>query len=170
MKKRSAGLLVYRRKNETVEVLLGHMGSPWWAKKEKGAWSIPKGEYEPEENPLDTAKREFKEELGLEPPLGDYISLGETTQNNGKVVKILAVEGDIDASRTKSNTFKMEWPPRSGEVKEFPEIDRAGWFSLAEAAPKLIPAQVEFLIRLSQKLGQSFNPPADDSPTQSSLL
>jgi predicted NUDIX family NTP pyrophosphohydrolase len=168
MKKQSAGLLVYRHRNGQVEVLIAHMGAPWWAKKDAGAWSIPKGEYS-DEDPKETARREFSEELGLEPPEGKWLKLGTIEQKNNKNVIAWAVEGDLVVSNIKSNTFKMEWPPRSGKMQEFPEIDRAGWFTLSEAAKKIIPAQIEFLERLADKLDVDIAPPPE-LPSQSSLL
>lgn len=155
--KKSAGLLVYREKNGYIEVLIAHMGGPWFAKKDNGAWSIPKGEYDENEKPIEVAKREFSEELGKQPPEGDFEELGSIEQKNNKQVIAWAVKGDVDVSKTTSNTFKTEWPPRSGKIQEFPEIDRAGWFSVPEAACKLVPAQVKFLERLANKLGQGFD-------------
>jgi len=169
MKKQSAGLLVYRKTDGQVEVLIAHMGGPWFAKKDAGAWSIPKGEYGQGEEPLEVAKREFTEELSKPAPGGEFIELGEVKQKNNKTVMAWAAEGDLDASDIKSNTFKIEWPPRSGIVQEFPEIDRAGWFSLSLATNKLIPAQVEFLSRLADKLDVDIAP-AQEPPSQSSLL
>jgi predicted NUDIX family NTP pyrophosphohydrolase len=134
------------------------MGSPWWAKKDMGAWSLPKGEYEKDEDPLKTARREFKEELGLDSPDGELIELGTIEQKNNKVVVAWAVQGDFDVSHTKSNTFTIEWPPHSGKMKEFPEIDRATWFSLEEASKKLIAEQVPFLERLANRLDAKFEP------------
>lgn len=127
------------------------MGSPWWAKKDAGAWSIPKGEYPDGDDPKATARREFKEELGLQPPGGEWTDLGSVEQKNNKTVRVWTVEGDLDVSHISSNTFELEWPPRSGQMQKFPEIDRAGWFTLETAAKKLIPAQVEFLKRLAEK-------------------
>lgn len=169
MKKLSAGLLVYRFRDETPQVLIAHMGSPWWAKKDKGAWSIPKGEYEDGDDPLATAQREFKEELGLPAPEGELVELGAIEQKNNKTVTAWAVEADLDVSNTKSNTFTMEWPPRSGKQVEFPEIDRAEYFDLETAAQKLIPEQVELINRLRQYL--AVEPPAKPAePEQSSLF
>ena len=141
---------MYRRRGGSEpEVLLVHPGGPFWAKKDAGAWSIPKGEYVDPEDPLACAIREFAEELGTAPPAdADYLELGSVTQKNRKVVRAWAVEGDLDAGAIVSNTFEMEWPPRSGRRQSFPEVDRAGWFRVAEAREKLIPAQVEFLDRL----------------------
>ena len=147
--KRSAGLLLYRRAPE-LEVLLVHPGGPFFAKKDDGVWSVPKGEYEPDEDPLAAAVREFEEELGSPPPAGERIDLGEIKQRAGKIVTAWAVEGDIDASAVVSNTFEMEWPPRSGRTAEFPEIDRAEWFDLTTARTKILAAQQPFLDRLAE--------------------
>ncbi len=169
--KTSAGILVYRRKNGQLEVFIAHMGAPWWAKKDQGAWSIPKGEYDENEEPLAAAKREFKEELGQLAPQGKYIKLGSIKQKNNKEVKAWAVESGLDVSKIKSNTFKAEWPPRSGKMQEFPEIDRAEWMSLEQAAPKLVPGQAEFLKRLAAKLNLPFEPgPEEEKPAQGSLF
>ena len=155
MPKPSAGLLVYRRTGGEPEVLLVHPGGPFWAKKDEGAWSIPKGEIDdPSHDPLAVAVHEFAEELGAEPPdVSDAIALGELRQPSGKVVTAWAVEGDLDASRIESNTFEMEWPPRSGRTRDFPEVDRAGWFGIEEARRKLLEGQVAFLDRLLGLLG-----------------
>jgi predicted NUDIX family NTP pyrophosphohydrolase len=151
--KLSAGLLVYRRTGGGLEVLLVHPGGPFWAKKDDGAWSVPKGEYESDEDPLEVALREFAEEIGAEPPdHATAVSLGELRQPSGKVVRAWAVEGDLDVSEVRSNTFEMEWPPRSGRTQEFPEVDRAGWFGLEEARRKLLRGQVGFLDRLEELL------------------
>ncbi len=145
----SAGLLLHRRRDARREVLLGHMGGPFWARKDEGAWSIPKGEYTPDEEPLAAALREFAEELGTPAPTDvRYAELGSVRQRGGKVVTVWAAEADFDASDITSNTFEMEWPPRSGRRESFPEIDRAAWFELAVARLKIVPAQVEFLDRL----------------------
>ena len=130
-----------------------HPGGPFWAKRDDGAWSIPKGEYEDGEEPLAAALREFEEEIGsaLE-AAGELVELGDVRQKNRKVVTAWAAEGDVDASAVRSNTFEMEWPPRSGRRQEFPEIDRAGWFPLAQARVKLIEAQTAFLDRLEERL------------------
>ena len=149
MPKLSAGLLVYRRSDRELEVLLVHPGGPYWAKKDNGAWSIPKGEYEPDEDPLEVALREFEEEIGKTPPdPAAAVSLGELRQPSGKIVSAWAVEGDVDVSDVQSNTFEMEWPPRSGRTREFPEVDRAAWFGLEEARRKLLPGQLGFIGRL----------------------
>lgn len=151
--KLSAGLLVYRKNGDKLEVLVAHMGAPWWAHKDKGAWTIPKGEYEQGDDPLANAKREFKEELSLDPPTGEYIELGVIKQNNNKQVMAWAVEADLDVSNIQSNTFKTEWPPKSGKMAEFPEIDRAEYMSLEKAVERLVPGQAELLERLADKLG-----------------
>ena len=125
------------------------MGGPFWAKKDAGAWSIPKGEYGPDEDPLAAARREFAEELGSPAPEGvPYLPLGEVRQKNGKVVTAWAVAGDLDVTTVVSNTFELEWPPRSGRIQEFPEVDRAAWFDLDTARTKLVAAQAGFLDRL----------------------
>ena len=147
----SAGLLLYRAAAETLEVLLVHPGGPVWARRDDGAWSIPKGEYDDDEEPLAAARREFEEELGSRPPLArddDARDLGEIRQKSGKRIRAWAIAGDLDAARITSNTFEMQWPPRSGTMREFPEVDRAQWFGLDEARVKLNPAQVPLLDRL----------------------
>jgi predicted NUDIX family NTP pyrophosphohydrolase len=152
MKKRSAGILMYRRRGPELEVLLVHPGGPFWAKKDLGAWSIPKGEFEEGEEPLAAAKREFCEELGAEAD-GAFVALGTLVQPSRKEVIAWAVEGDFAVAELKSNTFEMEWPPKSGKRKQFPEVDRAGWFGLAEARRKMLPGQVEFIDRLAALAG-----------------
>jgi predicted NUDIX family NTP pyrophosphohydrolase len=150
MPKLSAGLLLYRRRSGDLEVLLVHPGGPFWAKKDDGAWSIPKGEYDAGEDPLEVATREFEEELGVAPPPVDAaVPLGELRQPSGKRVSAWAVEGDAEVEDVRSNTFPMEWPPRSGRMQEFPEVDRAGWFDLDAARRKLLKGQVAFLDRLA---------------------
>lgn len=156
----SAGLLVYRRHNRDVQVLLVHPGGPLWARKDVGAWSIPKGEYAGNEAALSVAEREFREELGHEAPPGVRTSLGEVRQPGGKRVTVWAVEGDADVSTVTSNTFEMEWPPRSGARRSFPEVDRAAWFSLADARSKLLKGQQPFLDRLEALLGEPGRPGA----------
>jgi predicted NUDIX family NTP pyrophosphohydrolase len=147
--KLSAGLLAYRRTGAGVEILLVHPGGPFWAKKDDGAWSVPKGEYEPSEDPLEVARREFEEEIGQAPPAGsEPMWLGELRQPSGKVVSAWAIEGDLDVREVRSNSFEMEWPPRSGRTQEFPEVDRAGWFGLGQARRKILRGQVGFLDRL----------------------
>jgi predicted NUDIX family NTP pyrophosphohydrolase len=146
----SAGILLYHGADDALEVLLVHPGGPFWARKDAGAWSIPKGEYSDDEDPLAAARREFAEELGSEPPPGEPSDLGEIRQKSGKLVHAWALAGDLDASEIRSNTFTLEWPPRSGRMGEFPEVDRAQWFALDLAREKLNPAQVAFLDRLVQ--------------------
>jgi len=142
--KRSAGVLLRR---DDGRVLLVHPGGPFWARKDAGAWSIPKGEFDDGEDPEACARREFLEELGVDAP-GDLVDLGTVRQKNRKEVRAFFGEGDVDASAVVSNTFEMEWPPRSGRTQSFPEIDRAEWFTLDDAREKLNPAQAEFLDRL----------------------
>jgi predicted NUDIX family NTP pyrophosphohydrolase len=151
----SAGILLYRLRPAGPEVLLGHMGGPFWARKDDGAWSIPKGEHGPDEEPLAVARREFEEELGSPVPADELVPLGDVRVTSGKVLTVWAAEGDLDASATRSNTFELEWPPRSGRVQEFPEIDRADWFGLDEARPKLVKGQVPFLDRLRDAVARS---------------
>jgi predicted NUDIX family NTP pyrophosphohydrolase len=153
--KTSAGILLYRQGEAGLEVLIGHMGGPFWERKDEGAWSIPKGETKEGENPLAVAKREFAEELGSAPPDEPFLELGEVRQASGKRVVIFAAQGDLDTESVLSNTFEMEWPRGSGRIREFPEIDRAVWLSLAQAREKLIPAQVPFLERLESALRES---------------
>jgi predicted NUDIX family NTP pyrophosphohydrolase len=129
-------------------VLLIHPGGPFWAKRNEGAWSIPKGEIEPGETALDVARREFEEELGAPPPDGELISLGTVRQAGGKLVHAWAASGDLDVARVKSVTFSMEWPPRTGRMQEFPEVDRAAWFDLDEARRMMLPSQLPLLDRL----------------------
>jgi len=151
---RSAGLLLYLVRDGVPEVLLGHMGGPFWARKDDGAWSLPKGEHGPDEEPVAVARREFEEELGSPVPAGDLVPLGQLRVTSGKVMAAWAVEGDLDAAACVSNTFELEWPPRSGRMQEFPEIDRAGWFDLDEARAKLVKGQVPFLDRLLDALAR----------------
>lgn len=151
----SAGLLLYRRAGEgAVEVLLGHMGGPYWARKDNAAWSIPKGEHGPQESPLDAAHREFAEEMGRPAPTVDYVSLGVVRASGGKTVAVWAGAADFDAGAIVSGTFELEWPPRSGRLQLFPEIDRAHWFALDEAQVKLVKGQRPFLQRLAALLEQ----------------
>ncbi len=152
MAKLSAGLLVYRVKDKTIEVFLVHPGGPFWAKKDEGSWSIPKGEYTATEDPLEAAKREFKEETGFDPPTSKMIELQPIKQPSGKIVSVWAVEGDFDAGKIRSNLFSMEWPPKSGRQQEFPEVDRAEWFKLGEARIKILKGQIGFLDQLSTLL------------------
>jgi predicted NUDIX family NTP pyrophosphohydrolase len=149
MPKLSAGLLVFRCVGDGLELLLVHPGGPYWAKRDDGAWSIPKGEYEVGEDPLDAARREFREELGTDAPnAGSAIPLGEIRQRSGKRVTAWAVEGDLDPATVRSNTFTMEWPPRSGRSQEFPEVDRARWFDPETAGRKLVSGQAGLVERL----------------------
>ncbi|MGY1822187.1 NUDIX domain-containing protein [Geodermatophilus sp. SYSU D00079] len=152
MPRTSAGVLLYRRRPGGVEVLAGHMGGPFWARKDDRAWSIPKGEYGDGEDPLAVARREFHEELGSPVPAGELVPLGEVRQSGGKRLTVWAVEGDLDAAACTSNTFELKWPPRSGRVQEFPEIDRAAWLTVDQARGKLVAAQVAFLDRLLERL------------------
>ncbi|MGI8430097.1 MAG: NUDIX domain-containing protein [Solirubrobacteraceae bacterium] len=147
---RSAGILLYRRRDDRLEVLLVHPGGPVWARRDAGAWSIPKGERERGEDPLAAARREFQEELGVAPPDGELHDLGEIRQKSGKLVRAWALAGEIDVGLVASNTFGLEWPPRSGQMREFPEIDRAEWFGIAAAREKINPAQVALLERLEK--------------------
>ena len=151
---RSAGIILYRRSvpGGTLEVLLVHPGGPLWARRDAGAWSVPKGEYDEGEEPLSAARREFQEELGAAPPRGEPLDLGEIRQKSGKVVRAWALAGDLDVGAVLSNTFTLEWPPRSGRLREFPEIDRAEWFDLAQAKERIVPAQAPLLDRLHAAL------------------
>jgi predicted NUDIX family NTP pyrophosphohydrolase len=148
--KRSAGILLYRQAPGGLEVLLVHPGGPFWTKRDPGVWSIPKGEYEPDDDPHAAARREFEEELGSAPPDGRTLDLGEVRQKSGKLVRAWALAGDLDATTAFSNTFTVEWPPRSGQMQEFPEVDRAEWFTLDAAREKINPAQAAFLDRLAE--------------------
>jgi predicted NUDIX family NTP pyrophosphohydrolase len=150
MPKRSAGLLLYRFGPSGPEVLLVHPGGPFWAKKDLGAWSIPKGEIEPDEEPRAAALREFAEETGTAAPTGPLLDLGEIRQRSGKRVVAFALAGDLDPARIRSNVVEIAWPPRSGRVLTVPEIDRAEWFSLPEARLKMVPAQAAFIGRLAE--------------------
>jgi len=151
--KRSAGLLLYRRRQSEPDFFLVHPGGPFWAKKDEGAWSIPKGLYEEGEAPLAAAKREFVEETGLSVD-GEFVPLGEFRQPGGKIVSAWMVEADCDAHTVKSNRFSLEWPPRSGKTAEFPEIDRAGWFAPPEALAKILRGQKPILERALELLGR----------------
>jgi len=161
LSKESAGLLLHRHRDGTREVLLVHPGGPFWSRRDEGAWSIPKGEIEPGETALQVALREFREELGQDPPNGQTISLGSIRQAGGKVVHGWAVAGDLDTNRVTSVTFEVEWPPRSGTKKSFPEVDRAGWFDLDVARAKILPAQAVFLERLERAAADP-PPPSDE--------
>jgi predicted NUDIX family NTP pyrophosphohydrolase len=154
--KRSAGLLLYRRSGNAIEVLLVHPGGPFWANRDEGAWSVPKGEVDGADDGTDdrgTAAREFAEELGHPPPATGWLDLGEVVQSGAKRVRAWAAEGDLDTTKLKSNTFETEWPPRSGRRATFPEVDRAMWCTAEVAARLLVPAQVELVDRLFAQLG-----------------
>jgi predicted NUDIX family NTP pyrophosphohydrolase len=153
--KRSAGILLFRTSSAGTEVLLGHMGGPFFARRDAGAWSVPKGEYESDETPEAAARREFTEELGLSVPAGEWLALGEARQSSGKIVTIWAVAGDLDPEQVVPGTFEMEWPRGSGRIAQFPEIDRAAWFDVAGAArDKIVKGQQVFLDRLVSQLGR----------------
>jgi predicted NUDIX family NTP pyrophosphohydrolase len=154
MTKRSAGILLYRLRPE-LEVLLVHPGGPFWSKKDEGAWFVPKGELENEEEPLAAALREFREELGQDPPASEPLSLGSVKNKSGKLIYAWALEGELDPKSVQSNTFELEWPPRSGKMRVFPEVDRADFFSVAQAAKKMHAAELPFLERLRQLLSGS---------------
>lgn len=147
---RSAGLLVFRHTGQGIEVLLGHMGGPYFARRDAGAWTVPKGEYDPGEPAWEAARREFREELGLPPPDGAALPLGEVRQSGGKTVTAWAVEADLDPATVVPGTFAMEWPPRSGRIQEFPELDRVAWFALDRAREVIVSAQAAFLDRLAE--------------------
>ncbi|AJC59915.1 NUDIX domain-containing protein [Streptomyces sp. 769] len=152
-RKRSAGLLLHRSGADGgTEVLLAHMGGPLWARRDAGAWSVPKGEYAPPEEPLAAARREFAEELGMPPPDGRYVPLGDVRQSGGKVVTVWAVAGDLDPDRIEPGTFELEWPRGSGVIRSFPEIDRVAWCTPEQARARLVTAQREFLDRLAEAL------------------
>jgi predicted NUDIX family NTP pyrophosphohydrolase len=154
-KPESAGILLYRGSGSTLEVLLVHPGGPLWARRDRGAWSIPKGEYTADEDPLAAALREFEEELGVSAPDAEPLELGAVRQKAGKLVRAWALAGDLDPVALRSNTFTLEWPPRSGRSREFPEVDRAAWFSVSGARAHINPAQVELLDRLEARLRAS---------------
>jgi predicted NUDIX family NTP pyrophosphohydrolase len=154
MPKRSAGILMYRGDGQGLALLLVHPGGPFWAKKDLGSWSIPKGEYSGSEDPLGVALREFEEETGTRPS-GDFKPLGELVQPSRKIVTVWAVEGDFNPEQLRSNTFELEWPPRSGRNATFPEVDRAAWFSPSQAREKILPGQAEFIARLIEAVGIS---------------
>jgi predicted NUDIX family NTP pyrophosphohydrolase len=155
MPKLSAGLLLYRFYNASVEVLIGHPGGPFWAKKDDGSWSIPKGEYVEGEDPWLAARREFEEELGKPPPDGPRVDFPPLKQPSGKIITAFAVRGDLDLEGTASNTFTIEWPRGSGNVREYPEIDRVDWFSVVEARTKLLKGQRPLLDRLLDAVGDA---------------
>ena len=161
MARLSAGLLLYRRRDPALEVLLVHMGGPFWRNKDAGAWSIPKGEHAESEESLSAARREFAEETGLPAPRGKPIDLGVVRQSGGKLVRVWAFEADLDVARITSNTFELEWPPRSGQLARFPEVDRAEWFDLPRAREKLVSGQRPFLERLQERRRDA--PPTDSA-------
>jgi predicted NUDIX family NTP pyrophosphohydrolase len=148
MARRSAGILLYQRASDGLRVLLAHPGGPFWRKRDAGAWTIPKGEFDADESAEDAARREFREELGRD-AIGPLRSLGEIMQKGGKHVVAFALEGDFDAAALRSNTFEIEWPPRSGRLKSFPEIDRVEWMTLDLAREKILPSQLELLDRIA---------------------
>jgi predicted NUDIX family NTP pyrophosphohydrolase len=148
----SAGLVLYRLREGQLEVLLVHPGGPFWQKRDEGAWSIPKGELTQNETGTDVARREFHEELGTPAPEGELAALGDVRQAGGKIVHAWAMPGDLDVTRLISNTFELEWPPRSGKIQQFPEVDRAAWFDPDAARRKLVPAQRAFIDRLEELL------------------
>lgn len=166
MAKQSAGILVYRRVPAGIEVLIVHPGGPFWAKKDQGAWSIPKGEFEDGEDINAAAKREFQEETGQPVPEGEHIELGSVKTKSNKTIHAWAVEGDLDVTQIQSNSFEMEWPPRSGQQQTFVEVDKAGWYTPEKAMQKLNLAQVAFVERLTEFLGIKPGP----KPEQSSLF
>ncbi len=150
--KQSAGLLLYRFRENRLEVFLVHPGGPYWARKDSGSWSIPKGEYEGDEDPLAAAKREFLEETGCEPGKGPFIAMTAAKQKGGKTVMAWAFQGDCDPSSIRSNTFSMEWPPHSGKKAEFPEVDRAAWFTIDKAREKILQGQIGLLEQLLENM------------------
>jgi predicted NUDIX family NTP pyrophosphohydrolase len=151
--KRSAALLVYKRAADGIQVFLVHPGGPFWARKDLSAWSLPKGEFGDSEEGLGAARREFREEVGQEIE-GDFIALAPVRQGSHKVIHAWAVEGEVDETRVRSNEFEMEWPPRSGRRARFPEVDRAGWFTMAEAKRRILPGQVPILDELAERLAR----------------
>ena len=150
--RQSAGLLLYRRRRGSLEVLLVHMGGPFWAHRDAGAWSIPKGEHDSTEEPLAAARREFGEETGLEAPPEEALDLGEARQSSGKRVRAFAIESDLTVGEISSNTFELEWPRRSGQLRSFPEVDRAQWFELDAARERIVKGQLPLLDALRERL------------------
>ena len=167
MKQRSAGLLLFRRAGDVPEIFLVHPGGPFWAKKDEGAWSIPKGLYEEGENPLVAAKREFSEETSFSVD-GEFMELGEFKQPSGKLISAWAIESDCDPADLKSNHFSMEWPPKSGRTAEFPEVDRAAWFRPREALQKIIKGQMPIVEKLFQRLGIALSAQTTSADEQTS--
>jgi predicted NUDIX family NTP pyrophosphohydrolase len=151
MPRKSAGILLYRFQKDGVEVFLVHPGGPFWVNKDLGSWSVPKGEYNDDEDALKAAQREFQEETGLSIQ-GNFIELGEVRQPSGKRVMVWALENDQEVENIRSNTFQLEWPPKSGKMQEFPEVDRGGWFSITEARQKILKGQFPFLDKLEEKI------------------
>lgn len=166
--KHSAGILLYRKASASYEVLLVHPGGPFWARKDLGSWSMPKGEFDEDEQPLVAAKREFAEEIGAQAPDGRYQTLGEFKQPSGKIVHAFALESDFNLEKFQSNMFEMEWPPKSGQKQEFPENDKAAWTALPPAVRKVVKGQVPVIEALAAKLGVSLDD-ADVQP-QTSLF
>jgi predicted NUDIX family NTP pyrophosphohydrolase len=150
---RSAGILLWRRRNDGLEVFIAHMGGPFWARKDAASWSIPKGEFLPDEDAALAARREFHEEIGIPAPDLDYVNLGDFRQSTGKVVTAFAAESNLEIAEVHSNTFPAEWPPRSGRIQEFPEIDRAEWMPVADAAWRLVTGQLPMLAALESLIG-----------------
>jgi predicted NUDIX family NTP pyrophosphohydrolase len=168
----SAGILLFRRNNEQIELLLAHPGGPYWKDRDEGAWSIPKGLYNEDEVPLEAARREFKEETGFEVD-GAFVALGELKQPGGKIVHAWALEKDVDADNIVSNTYAVEWPYKSGRWRRYPEVDRAGWFTVEEARKKILKGQVGFIDRLLEMPGIESKEDlsrSGDKPVQHSLL
>ena len=165
MKKPSAGILVYRSQNGVVEVLLGHPGGPFWAKKDLGAWSVPKGEFEVGEAPLAAAQREFFEETGQQAPNGEYIDLGTVKRPDGKVIHVWAIAGDPDVAGTGASSVTIEWPPKTGKTITFPEIDRWAWIPISDAPAKMHTGQDEFILRLGNRLGRTVGRPEPQQPS-----
>jgi len=166
MPKHSAGIMLYRKVNSSAEVFLVHPGGPFWAKKDLAAWSVPKGEYLEDEEPLAAAKREFNEETSMHVPTDDLRELGDVKYGN-KILRVWMGEGNIDARRVKSSTIKIEWPPKTGRIQEFPEVDRAGWFTLDVARTKLVKGQIPLIDMAEQALGLG---PSDGAMDQLSFL
>lgn len=167
--KQSAGILLYKLDDKKLMVLLVHPGGPFWAKRDNGVWSVPKGEFNDGEAPLTAARREFIEETGLAVPEGEPYELGSVKNASGKTIYAWALAGDFDASKLKSNLFEMEWPPKSGQNQSFPEVDRAGWFDPKTAKQKLTSSQAPFIDRLLEQLGLS-SESATEKPDQTTLL